>query len=61
MMLVLFEHMVERVRKGESAEDILEAGVLNGLARTFDDPLKFLYAAHKGMWAHHNTLSPDIV
>jgi glyoxylase-like metal-dependent hydrolase (beta-lactamase superfamily II) len=61
MMLVLFEHMVERVRKGESAEDILEAGVMNGLARTFDDPLKFLYAAHKGMWAHHNTLSPDIV
>ena len=61
LMLVLFEHMVERVRKGESAEDILEAGVMNDLGRTFDDPLKFLYAAHKGMWAHHNTLSPDIV
>jgi glyoxylase-like metal-dependent hydrolase (beta-lactamase superfamily II) len=61
LMLVLFEHMVERVRKGESAEDILAAGVMNGLGRTFDDPLKFLYAAHKGMWAHHNTLSPDIV
>jgi glyoxylase-like metal-dependent hydrolase (beta-lactamase superfamily II) len=61
MMLALFEHMVERVRKGESAEDILDAGVMNGLARSFEDPLKFLYAAHKGMWAHHNTLSPDIV
>ena len=61
LMLVLFEHMVERVRKGESAEDILDAGVMNGLSRTFDDPHKFLYAAHKGMWAHHNTLSPDIV
>jgi glyoxylase-like metal-dependent hydrolase (beta-lactamase superfamily II) len=61
MMLVLFEHLVERVRKGESAEDILDAGVMNGLARSFDDPLKFLHAAHKGMWAHHNTLSPDIV
>jgi glyoxylase-like metal-dependent hydrolase (beta-lactamase superfamily II) len=61
MMLVLFEHMVERVRKGESAEDILDAGVMDGLARSFDDPLKFLYSAHKGMWAHHNTLSPDIV
>ena len=61
LMLVLFEQMVERVRKGESAEDILEAGVINGLGRTFDDPLEFLYAAHKGMWAHHNTLSPDIV
>ncbi|HEY7670757.1 MAG TPA: MBL fold metallo-hydrolase [Gammaproteobacteria bacterium] len=60
-MTVLFEHMVERVRKGESAEDILAAGVMNDLGRSFDDPLKFLYAAHKGMWAHHNTLSPDIV
>jgi glyoxylase-like metal-dependent hydrolase (beta-lactamase superfamily II) len=60
-MLALFEHMVERVRKGESAEDILEAGAMNGLGRSFNDPLKFLYAAHKGMWAHHNTLSPDIV
>jgi glyoxylase-like metal-dependent hydrolase (beta-lactamase superfamily II) len=61
MLLALFELMVERVRKGESAEDILEAGVMNDLGRTFNDPLKFLHAAHKGMWAHHNTLSPDIV
>jgi hypothetical protein len=61
MMLVLFERIVERVRKGESAEDVLEAGVMRDLSRSFDDPLKFLYAAHKGMWAHHNTLSPDIV
>ena len=61
IMVALFEAMVERVRKGESAEDILAAGVMNDLGRTFDDPLKFLYAAHKGMWAHHNTLSPDIV
>jgi glyoxylase-like metal-dependent hydrolase (beta-lactamase superfamily II) len=61
LMLQLFEIMVELVRKGESAEDILAGGAMDGLARTFDDPLKFLYAAHKGLWAHHNTLSPDIV
>jgi glyoxylase-like metal-dependent hydrolase (beta-lactamase superfamily II) len=61
MMLVLFERMVERVRKGESAEDILAAGVLDDLGRTWSDPLKFLYDAHKGLWAHHNTLSPDVV
>ena len=61
LMVVLFGHMVERVRKGESADDILAAGVMNDLGRTFADPRKFLYAAHKGMWAHHNTLSPDIV
>lgn len=61
MMLVLFERMVEHVRLGESAEDILAAGVLDDLGRRFDDPLKFLYDLHKGFWAHHNTLSPDVV
>ncbi len=61
LMQELFEIMVEYVRKGLSAEDILAEGVMDGLGRTFDDPLAFLYAAHKGMWAHHNTLSPDIV
>jgi glyoxylase-like metal-dependent hydrolase (beta-lactamase superfamily II) len=61
MMLALFERMVERVRKGESAEDIVAAGIMNDTNRAWDDPLKFVYAAHKGLWAHHNTLSPDVV
>ena len=61
MMLVLFDRMVELVRKGMSAEDILHAGGMDGLGRTFEDPMKFLYAAHKGMWANHNKLMPDIV
>ena len=61
IMLKLFERMVELVRKGDSAEDILAAGVMDGLDRSFDDPLKFVHDAHKGLWAHHNTLSPDVV
>jgi len=61
MMLELFERMVVHVRLGESAEDILAAGVLDDLGRAFDEPLKLLYDLHKGFWAHHNTLSPDIV
>jgi glyoxylase-like metal-dependent hydrolase (beta-lactamase superfamily II) len=61
MMLVLFERMVELVRKGQSAADVLAEGVMNDLGRSFDDPLKFVYDAHKGLWAHHNTLSPDVV
>jgi glyoxylase-like metal-dependent hydrolase (beta-lactamase superfamily II) len=61
LMLVLFEQMVERVRLGESAEDILAAGIMDRVDRTFDDPLKFIHDAHKGLWAHHNTLSPDVV
>jgi cyclase len=61
LMLGIFELMVEHIRRGESAEDIVAAGVLEGLAREFDDPHKFLYDVHKGLWAHHNKLMHDIV
>jgi cyclase len=61
LMLAVFEIMRELVRKGEGAEDIVAGGALDDLPRTFDDPLKFVYDAHKSMWAHYNTLSPDIV
>ena len=61
VMLKLFERMVEHVRLGESAKDILAAGVLEDLGRAFEDPSKFLYDVHKGFWAHHNKLMPDVV
>jgi glyoxylase-like metal-dependent hydrolase (beta-lactamase superfamily II) len=61
MTLRLFESFVELVRKGYSAEDVLAAGVMDATGRDWADPLKFVRAAHKGMWAHHNTLSPDVV
>jgi glyoxylase-like metal-dependent hydrolase (beta-lactamase superfamily II) len=61
LMRIVFDRMVELVRKGDSPEDCLAAGVLDGLGRTFADPLAFVYSAHKGLWAHHNTLSPDVV
>ena len=46
----------ELVRKGESAEDMLAAGIMEGTGRTWNDPVKFVHDAHKGFWAHHNTL-----
>jgi glyoxylase-like metal-dependent hydrolase (beta-lactamase superfamily II) len=61
MMLRLFERFVELVRKGDSAEDVLAAGVIADTGRAWQDPHKFAYDAYKGMWAHHNTLMPDIV
>jgi cyclase len=61
MLLEFFERMVEHVRLGEAAEDMLAAGVLDGLGRTFSDPYRLLYDTHKGFWAHHNKLMPDIV
>jgi glyoxylase-like metal-dependent hydrolase (beta-lactamase superfamily II) len=61
MLSKLFERMVEHVRLGESAADMLAAGVLDDLGRTFEDPDKLLYDVHKGFWAHHNKLTHDIV
>ncbi|HEU4619971.1 MAG TPA: MBL fold metallo-hydrolase [Gammaproteobacteria bacterium] len=60
-MRTVFDRMVELVRKGDSPEDCLAAGALDGLSRKLADPLAFIYSVHKGLWAHHNTLSPDIV
>jgi glyoxylase-like metal-dependent hydrolase (beta-lactamase superfamily II) len=57
----VFERMVELIRQGMSAEDCIDAGVMNDLGREFDDPMKFIDATHRSLWAHHNTLSHDIV
>jgi glyoxylase-like metal-dependent hydrolase (beta-lactamase superfamily II) len=61
LMRALYDILWARVRAGESAEDILRSGALDALPRRFDDPLRLLSDCHKGMWAHYNTLSPDIV
>ena len=61
LMAAIFDRMVVNLRMGQTAIGMQKAGVLDGLPRTFADPAKFLYDAHKGFWAHHNKLMPDIV
>jgi cyclase len=61
LLLAIFDRMVVNLRLGQTAADMLKAGLLDGLPRTFADPAKFLYDAHKGFWAHHNKLMNDIV
>jgi cyclase len=61
MMKTIYDRTVDRVREGDSARDMLDAGVLKGLARTLSDPHRFLYDVQKGLWAHHNKLSPNVV
>jgi cyclase len=61
MMKTIYERGVDRIRAGDSPDDMLAAGVLKDLPRTFADPKKFIYAVHKGLWAHHNKLHPNIV
>ena len=57
----LFDRMLVFVKKGMSAQDALDAGLMKGLSRTFRDPFRFAYDAHKGYWAHHNTLGGDVL
>jgi glyoxylase-like metal-dependent hydrolase (beta-lactamase superfamily II) len=61
LMKTIYDRTVDRVREGDSAADMLTAGVLNGLSRGFTDPGRFLYDLQKGLWAHHNKLSPNVV
>lgn len=58
---LLFDRFFERIRKGETNEDMLAAGIMEGTGRTWTNPKKFVYDAHKGFWGHNNTLSHDIV
>jgi glyoxylase-like metal-dependent hydrolase (beta-lactamase superfamily II) len=55
------KRLFDRVREGDGPKDMLEGGVLKGLARTWNDPDKFLYDAAKGLWAHHDKLGPNVV
>ena len=61
MMEEVRDRLFKQVREGDGPKDMLEAGVLKGLARTWKDPYKFLYDAAKGCWAHHDKLGPNVV
>jgi cyclase len=57
----LFDRMLDLIRKGMSAQDMLDEGLMKDLNRTFQDPYRFVYDAHKGFWAHHNSLAPNVL
>jgi hypothetical protein len=61
MMEEVRKRLFDQVREGEGPKDMLERGVLKGLARTWNDPSRFLYDAAKGLWAHHDKLGPNVV
>ena len=61
VMKAVYDRTVDLVRQGLGADDMLAAGAMNGLVRTWKDPRKFLYDVQKGLWAHHNKLSPNVV
>jgi hypothetical protein len=60
MMKTVYDRTVDRVREGDSVEDMLAADILKGLRR-LREPRNFIHDVHKGLWAHHNKLSPNVV
>jgi glyoxylase-like metal-dependent hydrolase (beta-lactamase superfamily II) len=61
LMEVVRQRLFKQIRQGDGPQDMVDGGVLKGLARTWKDPYKFLYAAAKGLWGNHNKLDPDVV
>lgn len=57
----MFDRVSEAMRKGFTTEDMQRANLLSDLPRTWADPDKAIYDAHKSMWAHYNKLSHSIV
>ena len=53
--------MFKLVREGDGPQDMLDEGVLKGVARTWKDPYTFVYDAAKGLWAHHDKLDANVV
>ena len=61
VMKTIYDRTVDLVREGAYVDDMIKEGVMNGLARTWTDPKAFLHDVHKGLWAHHNKLAPNVV
>ena len=59
LMEVVRQRLFVHIRTGEGAQDMLDLGVMDELPRTWDEPLKFLYDAARGLWGNHNKLDPD--
>jgi glyoxylase-like metal-dependent hydrolase (beta-lactamase superfamily II) len=61
MMEIVRQRLFKQTRAGDGPKDMLEAGVLKDLPRTWKDPYRFIYAAAKGTWGNNNKLDPDVV
>lgn len=61
MMLHLYDRTTSLITQGYSAQDMLDAGVLQEVSRAFEDPYRFLYDVSKGLWAHYTNFGGNIV
>ncbi|MEY4761431.1 MAG: Beta-lactamase precursor, partial [Pseudomonadota bacterium] len=61
LMAKLFDRTSQLTAKGHSARDMLEAGALQDLGRSFQDPYRFLYDVAKGLQAHYTNFAGNVV
>jgi cyclase len=61
MMLTIYDRTTLLTTQGNDAQDMLNAGVLDEVARKFQDPYKFLYDIAKSNWAHYTNFGGNIV
>jgi glyoxylase-like metal-dependent hydrolase (beta-lactamase superfamily II) len=61
LMVKLYDVTSALNHKGNSAEDMVNKGVLNDVGRKFEDPYKFLYDAVKGYQAHYTNFGGNVV
>jgi cyclase len=61
MMVKLYEVTSALNHKGNSAEDMVNKGVLNDVGRKFQDPARFLYDAVKGFQGHYTNFGGNVV
>jgi glyoxylase-like metal-dependent hydrolase (beta-lactamase superfamily II) len=61
MMLHLYDRTTDLIRKGRSAQDMLDMGLMDEVERKLEDPYAFLYAVSKGLWAHYTNIGGNIV
>jgi cyclase len=61
MMLKLYDRLTKLTTQGNSAQDMLDSGVLNDVGRKFEDPYRFLYDVAKSNWAHYTNFGGNIV
>ena len=61
LMTKLYDRTADLTAHGRSAQDMLEAGVMNEVSRKFQDPAKFLYDVAKGLQAHYTNFGGNVV
>lgn len=61
LMWKLYDRTTQLTSKGNSAQDMLNIGVMNDLGRQFQDPLRFLYDVAKGLQAHYTNFGGNVV